>query len=217
MHWPKFRILHVVLWRHIYTIVHPCESDIWPCLWLPENQTTQTEKDSVSEIVPNIFRWNRSRDHLFASKHYLWFNTDHRMEDSTLEILHLSLFMRLVWCFMSQSTAYNGHVGTVISPEPHFYLDKLDNVVNQYHVHMLLLVTDNSPSWISGRRRMAVESTFRSIICTLLVEGIMRNNSVKLFWIRTSGSGGNAAKRYFLSRALVALLFIRAEPFMQFW
>ena len=29
-------------------------------------------------------------------------------------------------------------------------------------------------------------------ICAILVEGIMRNNSVKLFRICTSGSGGNA-------------------------
>ena len=28
-------------------------------------------------------------------------------------------------------------------------------------------------------------------ICAILVEGIMRNNSLKLFWIWTSGSGGN--------------------------
>ena len=29
-------------------------------------------------------------------------------------------------------------------------------------------------------------------ICAILIEGIMRNNSVKLFWIWTSGSGGDA-------------------------
>ena len=44
----------------------------------------------------------------------------------------------------------------------------------------------------------------------------MRNNSVKLFLIWTSGLGGNAVLRYFLSRNLAALLFSRAEPFGQF-
>ena len=39
-------------------------------------------------------------------------------------------------------------------------------------------------------------------ICEMLVESIMRNNSVKLFWIWTSGSGGDAFWRYFLSGAL---------------
>ena len=44
----------------------------------------------------------------------------------------------------------------------------------------------------------------------------MRNNSVKLFRIWASGSGGNVVSKDFLSRALVALLFGVAEPFMQF-
>ena len=33
-------------------------------------------------------------------------------------------------------------------------------------------------------------------ICEILEEDIMRNNPVELFWIRTSGSGGNAVWRY---------------------
>ena len=45
----------------------------------------------------------------------------------------------------------------------------------------------------------------------------MRNNSVKLFWIWTSRSRGNAIKRYFLSVALAALLISGVEPFVQFW
>ena len=44
----------------------------------------------------------------------------------------------------------------------------------------------------------------------------MRNISVKLFGIWTSGSGRNVFKRYFLSRALEALLIGQAEPFVQF-
>ena len=38
------------------------------------------------------------------------------------------------------------HVGTVSSPSYTFFLSKLDQAVNQYLVHILLLVTDNSPS-----------------------------------------------------------------------
>ena len=44
----------------------------------------------------------------------------------------------------------------------------------------------------------------------------MRNNSV-IFLIRTSGSGANAIKRHFLSRALAAPSFVGVEPFAQFW
>ena len=43
----------------------------------------------------------------------------------------------------------------------------------------------------------------------------MRNNSVKLFRIWTSGSGD--VVKDFLSRALSALMFNPAEPFVQFW
>ena len=45
-----------------------------------------------------------------------------------------------------------------------------------------------------------------------LVEDITRKNSVKLFWIWTSGSGEDVVKIYFLSRALAILLSIWAEP-----
>ena len=42
-------------------------------------------------------------------------------------------------------------------------------------------------------------------------------HSVKFYGIWTSGSGGNAVKRYFLSRALAAPLFSGLEPFVQFF
>ena len=54
-------------------------------------------------------------------------------------------------------------------------------------------------------------------ICAVLLKGIMRNNSVKFFRFRTSGSGGNVIKRHFLSRALVAPLFGGAKPFVKLW
>ena len=50
-----------------------------------------------------------------------------------------------------------GHVKTVSSPNHTFFLGKLDLLVNQYFVHILSLVTDNNPCWISGRRRTTVE------------------------------------------------------------
>ena len=54
-------------------------------------------------------------------------------------------------------------------------------------------------------------------ICVILVKGIIRNNSVKLFWIWTSGSRENVIKRHYLSKALTAPLFKWAKPFVQFW
>ena len=44
----------------------------------------------------------------------------------------------------------------------------------------------------------------------------MRNISVKIFCIWTIGSG-DVVLRYFLSKALAALLLGGVEPFMQFW
>ena len=44
----------------------------------------------------------------------------------------------------------------------------------------------------------------------------MRNNSLKLFQIWTSGSGGNVIKMHFLCKALAAPLFGGAEPFCNF-
>ena len=37
-----------------------------------------------------------------------------------------------------------GHGGTVSSPNHNFFLDKLEQAVNQYFVHILSLVTDNN-------------------------------------------------------------------------
>ena len=45
----------------------------------------------------------------------------------------------------------------------------------------------------------------------------MRNISVKLYKIYTSGSGGDAIKNIFLSTGLATILFRGAEPFRQFW
>ena len=43
----------------------------------------------------------------------------------------------------------------------------------------------------SGSHFVRQSGTF----CAILVEGIMRNNSVKLFWIRDSGLGGDVVKK----------------------
>ena len=45
----------------------------------------------------------------------------------------------------------------------------------------------------------------------------MRNNSVKTFLNLCQCFRRRCRLKYFLSRALAALLFSRAEPFMQFW
>ena len=61
----------------------------------------------------------------------------------------LSYLMRLVFWFglllYVPGNSYD-HVGTVSSPNHTFFLGKLEQVVNQCFVHMLLLVTDNNPS-----------------------------------------------------------------------
>ena len=48
-------------------------------------------------------------------------------------------------CFTSQVNSYS-HGGTVGSPNQTFFLDKLEQAVNQYFVHILSLVTDNKVS-----------------------------------------------------------------------
>ena len=43
----------------------------------------------------------------------------------------------------------HGHVRKVSSPnlgQPHFFLGKLEQAVNQYFMHILSLVTDKGPS-----------------------------------------------------------------------
>ena len=59
------------------------------------------------------------------------------------EFFHLS---ELIWSYG------DGHL-----TQPRFYLGKLDKAVNQFFVRILLFVTDNNPSRISGKRRMTVE------------------------------------------------------------
>ena len=39
---------------------------------------------------------------------------------------------------------------------PHFFMDKLDKVINQYFVHILWLVKDNNLSWFSWRGRQTM-------------------------------------------------------------
>ena len=68
------------------------------------------------------------------------------------------LFVRL---FLYVPVNRYGHVKKVSSPNHTLFLGKLDKAVNQYFVHILSLVqwtlntgftvTDNNPSWISGR------------------------------------------------------------------
>ena len=68
---------------------------------------------------------------------YLWQNS------STLNFYFLS--KSVCCCFTSQVNSY-GHGRTVSSPNHNFFLDKLEQAVNQYFMHILSLVTDNNPS-----------------------------------------------------------------------
>ena len=53
----------------------------------------------------------------------------------------------LVWFVTLHLSQHYGNVRTVSSPNhSFFFLGKLDQAVNQYFMHLLLLVTDNNPS-----------------------------------------------------------------------
>ena len=66
-------------------------------------------------------------------------------------------------------------------------------------------VDSNILIWSSGDPPVPVQ--WSRTIYAILKPGIMRNIHVKLNEIRTSASGGDVVLRYFLSGALVALLF----------
>ena len=65
--------------------------------------------------------------------------------------------------------------------------------------------------WSSGKHFVQPSRT----ICAIVVVGIMRNNSVKLFEFGPVVQE-EMSFNIFLSGALAALLFSGAEPFMQF-
>ena len=68
----------------------------------------------------------------------------------------------------------------------------------------LIWSSGGPPGWWSGTNY------------ALLKEDTLGKIHVKLYEIWTSGSGGNAVLRSFLSGALAALLFSGAYPFVQF-
>ena len=61
--------------------------------------------------------------------------------------LHVQLQFYFV-CFVAlrPKSTVMGHGGTVSLPNNTFFLDKLEQAVNRYFVHILSLVTDNNPS-----------------------------------------------------------------------
>ena len=67
--------------------------------------------------------------------------------------------------------------------------------------------------WSSGGPNVQWSGT----IFAILVKGIIRNNSVKLFRFWTSGSKENVIKRHYLSKVLTASWFGGVNLFMQFW
>ena len=66
--------------------------------------------------------------------------------------------------------------------------------------------------WSSGSHPVQWSRT----IYAIFVKSSVRNNSVNLFCIWTSGSGGDVVKSI-LSRALAVPLSRGGEPFVQFW
>ena len=54
-------------------------------------------------------------------------------------------------CFTSLVNSYDLRE-MVSSPNNTFFLGKLEQAVNQYFMHILLLVTDNNPSWMIQRK-----------------------------------------------------------------
>ena len=84
------------------------------------------------------------------------------------------VFFGLVWCFTSQSTAMVMSQRSVHLPT--LFPGQAWLSVIQYSVHILSLVTDNNPPWISGRRRMTVEIISWSIptkVCDLAKNKLM--------------------------------------------
>ena len=69
------------------------------------------------------------------------------------------------------------NIETVSLPNLNFSLSKLDQVLNQYFMHILTLITDSIPSWFSVSRRMT-EKLFHDQLITL--NGSTRPAGVKL-------------------------------------
>ena len=101
----------------------------------------------------------------------------------------------------------------------------LCNCSKGHHEELLCEFISHLGQWLRRRCRLSIFLILSSgglfvqwsrTICAIIVKGIMRNNSLKLFRIWISGSGGNVIKRHFLSRALAAPLFGGAEPFCNF-
>ena len=84
----------------------------------------------------------------------MWTDTDRNMwthtENHWIHIWINGQAFRFVLMLNVSVNSY-GHVGMVSSPNHTFFLSKLDLAVNQYFGHTLSLVTDNNPSWISGK------------------------------------------------------------------
>ena len=69
-------------------------------------------------------------------------------QSTAMVMLRSSIHLTIWSCQDGQFTYYQ---------KPRFFLGKLEEAVNQYFVHIHWLVTDNNPSSISWRRRMALE------------------------------------------------------------
>ena len=66
--------------------------------------------------------------------------------DHKIEIFYLIQFICLFVLLLNVPINSYGHGETVSLPDHTFFLGKLEQVVNQYFVHILLFVTENNPS-----------------------------------------------------------------------
>ena len=64
----------------------------------------------------------------------------------------LNLYISYLFLFVTSQVNSYCHGGTVSSPKHIFFLGKLEQAVNQYFLHILLLVTDNNASWMIQRK-----------------------------------------------------------------
>ena len=100
------------------------------------------------------------------------------------------------------------------------------NFGRRHHEELFCEIILNLDQWFRRKRRLKVFLIWSSgspfvqwsaTICAILVMGLMKNNSWKLFWILGQWFMRRFRLKDFLSGALAALMFGGVEPSMQFW
>ena len=120
---------------------------------------TNKDKEQLTRIL-QIYLFSPCQFlHLFQEKQFYVSNLQQCI------LFTIKYMLLLLSFYLSSMVNSYGHVGMVSLPHHTFpgqaYTCTL--AVNQYSVHILSQVTDNFPSWISGRERMIVEKISWSI------------------------------------------------------